>query len=138
MKTDEAMTISGGVLLNLSGSSRSSSSPVSDPVGDDARVLKYKEKKSTNAVWRDKPPFFLLQNLLTSSQQSHSSLSSCCCSLPVPVNVFKHLDTSFSHSKLLSQLPTPLRSGSGSGSGYSALSRPLCFRISTRLSGVCY
>jgi hypothetical protein len=38
------------------------------------------------------------QNLVT------NSLSSCCCSLPIPVDILKHPDASFSHSKPLGQL----------------------------------
>jgi len=58
--------------------------------------------KSSTKSGRQRP--FLLLEHLTGNKRPHSSLSSCCCSLPVPINVFKHLDTNFSHSKPLSQL----------------------------------
>jgi hypothetical protein len=84
------------------GGSSGSSPPKSNSKNGDARVPEYELMKSGTKSGRQRP--FLLLEHLTSSNHAHSSLSICCRSLPVPINVFKHLDASFSHSKYLSQL----------------------------------
>jgi hypothetical protein len=85
------------------GGSSGSSHPTPNSSSGDARVPEDELKKSGTEIWRYKDLSFSL-----SSPHQTTILTvpchSCCCSLPVPVNVFKHLDASFSQSKPLSQL----------------------------------
>jgi len=78
-------------------------------------------------------PFLVLQSA------RREAFSSCwCCSLLVPFSIFGHPGARCSQSKPRSPLQTVtvLSLGSGPGSGFSASSRALCFRISTRSSSV--
>ena len=65
------------------------------------------------------------------SKHPHNSLSCCWCSLPIWINVLKHLDTSFSHSKTVGQILNPHGPLLRLRLRFLSPSKMLCFWIST-------
>jgi len=78
---------------------------------------------------------FILQNPIVASKLPHNSLSRSCSSLLVRLCVLKHPDASFSNPKTLSQLQNTQGPLLRLRFRFLRL-RGLCFRVSTRWSGV--
>jgi hypothetical protein len=70
------------------------------------------------------------------SKHPHNSLSCCWCSLPIWINVLKHLDASFSDSKTVSQIWNPCGPLLRLRLRFLSPSKILCFWISTVWSRV--
>jgi hypothetical protein len=97
--------------------------------------LKITRRNQDMQSWRDKNPIFLLQNLLTSSQRSHSSCPEVASRCPFKSSSNTLMPASVTPTPSVN-LNTVTAHSLGSGSGHSAPSTPLCFRTSTRWSGV--
>ena len=117
------------------GWSSGSPSPTPNSRSGDARVPEDDLKKSSTQIWRYKDLSFSL------SYQHQASI----LTVPCPVADARCPFQSLSSNTFMPTSVTPSPSvtfnnvtalSSGSRSGHSAPSRPVCFRISTRWSGV--
>ena len=97
--------------------------------------LKMTWRNQATEVWRDR--HLLLQNLHITSKHNPNSLSSCCLLL-LHINALKYLDASFNQSSPSVNFVIVMDFSLGWGSGSSASSKALCFRIWKRSPSVSF
>jgi len=101
IRNDKQMTIQGADTASKTvGGFSGSSPPVSSSIGGDVRVPEDEEIKYWNQA---RQGLFLLRNLCIGSIKHPHNFLSYCCSLVVRINVIRHFDAGFSHSKPLSE-----------------------------------